>query len=84
VFTLVLTRKPIFYLFYLMLPFFVISVLNCFVFLIPPEEQEKIAFSLSILLSLCVYMMMMTSITPPKAQIPLVCKYTISLNSAKM
>ncbi len=73
-FTVIMQREPLFYIFYLMLPAFLMSFLGGFVYLVPHETKEKNALALSILVSLTVFLNIMIDLTPPKSEIPLLCE----------
>ena len=72
-FTIVIRRMPQFYLFNLMLPCIIISVINAFSFLLPADSGEKVGFSLTVLLALTVFLLLLAEAIPPASTaIPLI------------
>ncbi|XP_077996027.1 neuronal acetylcholine receptor subunit beta-4-like [Glandiceps talaboti] len=77
-FTLILHRKPLFYIVTLVLPCFLISILTVFVFYIPSDSGEKITLCISVLLALIVFLLLVSEIIPPTSKtIPLIGKYLL-------
>ncbi|XP_028399064.1 neuronal acetylcholine receptor subunit alpha-10-like isoform X2 [Dendronephthya gigantea] len=69
-------RRTLFYLTNLILPLVVISVLITFVFTLPPESGERISLSITILLAMTVFMLLVTETIPPTSEvIPLIAKF---------
>ena len=69
-------RRPLYHLLNLMFPVALISVVCSLVFLIPPDSHEKINLSLTILLSLVVFMLLIYDKLPETADsVPLLCMY---------
>ncbi|KAI8798513.1 acetylcholine receptor subunit delta [Biomphalaria glabrata] len=62
--TLVLKRRPTFFLLNVLLPVVFLAFLNIFVFLIPAESGEKISYGITVLLSLSVYMSTVSGMLP--------------------
>ena len=54
--TLYLKRRPLFYSINLLAPILLLALLNSAVFLLPAESGERVGFSVTILLSITVYM----------------------------
>ncbi|XP_022096448.1 neuronal acetylcholine receptor subunit alpha-9-like [Acanthaster planci] len=77
-FTLVLKRRPYFYLFNLLLP----SLLVCFVtalnFLLPADSGEKVSLVLTVLLAMTVFLLLVAEIIPASDATPVIGKYLIS------
>ncbi|KAL5017854.1 hypothetical protein ScPMuIL_003576 [Solemya velum] len=55
-FVLKIKRKPVYYFLNIILPVFILGILNAFVFLIPANSGETFSFSVTIFLSLIVYL----------------------------
>lgn len=71
-------RKTLFYTVNLILPAVLISFLCLLVFLLPAEAGEKITLGISILLSLVVFLLLVSKILPPTSLvIPLIAKYLL-------
>ena len=77
-FKFVLHRKPLFYVVTLVVPCLLISFLTCLVFYLPSDAQEKITLSISILLALIVFLLLIPSIIPPTSTtLPLIGRYML-------
>lgn len=63
-FNLNLKRKAVHFLLSTILPVILIGVINAFVFLIPPDSGERISFSVTMFLSLVVYLTMLSQQLP--------------------
>ena len=53
--TLTLKRRALYYALTICVPILVLSILNCLVYLLPPDSGEKISFCLTVLLAYMVY-----------------------------
>ena len=62
--TLTLQRRTLYYALTICVPIIVLSVLNCLVYLLPPDSGEKISFCLTILLAYMVYISFLTDNLP--------------------
>lgn len=67
-FEMVLHRRPMFFVVNILLPITTLSVLQLFVFIVPIDSGERISFSLTVLLSLSVYMTLISDNLPPGAE----------------
>lgn len=77
-FNITMRRKTLFYTVNLILPCVIISGLSVVVFYLPPDSGEKISLSISIVLSLGVFFLLLSEIIPPTSlAIPLLGKYLI-------
>ena len=65
IFTLKLRRKTLFYTVNLIIPCVGISFLSVLVFYLPSDSGEKVSLSISILLSLTVFFLLLAEIIPP-------------------
>ncbi|XP_046353594.1 CHRNA7-FAM7A fusion protein-like [Haliotis rufescens] len=61
---LTLNRRPSYYVFNLMIPIMLLSTLSSLVFALPVEYGDKVAFSMTVLLSFSVFLTQMTDIMP--------------------
>uniref|UniRef100_A0A0R3WJX5 Neur_chan_LBD domain-containing protein n=1 Tax=Hydatigena taeniaeformis TaxID=6205 RepID=A0A0R3WJX5_HYDTA len=77
-FKIVLRRKPLFYITNIIIPCVLISILGVCVFCLPADAGEKITLSISILVTLVVYMILVSKILPagPKS-IPLLSQFLL-------
>ncbi|XP_033627222.1 neuronal acetylcholine receptor subunit alpha-4-like [Asterias rubens] len=77
-FKFVLHRKPLFYVVTLVIPCILISFMTILVFYLPADAQEKITLSISILLALIVFLLLIPSIIPPTSTtLPLIGRYML-------
>ena len=80
IFTLKLRRKTLFYTVNLIIPCVGISFLSVLVFYLPSDSGEKVSLSISILLSLTVFFLLLAEIIPPTSlAVPLLGKVDISI-----
>ncbi|CAF0836400.1 unnamed protein product [Adineta ricciae] len=71
-------RKTLFYTVNLIIPTVLISFLSIFVFYLPTDAGEKMTLSISILLALVVFLLLISKILPPTSTvIPLIAKYLL-------
>ena len=77
-FNITMRRKTVFYTVNLIIPCVGISCLTILVFYLPSESGEKITLCVSILLSLTVFVLLLTEIIPPTSlTVPLLGKYLL-------
>ena len=77
-FNITLRRRTLFYTINLILPCVAISALTVLVFYLPSDSGEKITLSISILLALTVFFLLLSDINPPTSlAIPLIGKYLL-------
>jgi len=74
-YTLVIWRRPKFFLFNYIQPAVLINILALFVFCIPAESGEKITLGISTMLNMTVFLMTVTSGIPPTDQTPILSIY---------
>ena len=75
-FNITLRRRTLFYSLNLIMPCLSISCLTVLVFYLPSDSGEKITLSISILLALTVFFLLLSDINPPTSLvIPLIGKY---------
>ena len=77
-FYITIRRKTLFYTVNLILPTVLISFLCVLVFYLPAEAGEKVTLGISILLSLVVFLLLVSKILPPTSLVlPLIAKVSI-------
>ncbi|KAF7489253.1 Acetylcholine receptor subunit alpha-like 1 [Sarcoptes scabiei] len=77
-FNLTLRRKTLFYTFNLIIPCVLISFLSILVFYLPSDSGEKVSLSISIMLSLVVFFLLLAEIIPPTSlTVPLLGRYLL-------
>lgn len=77
-FYITIRRKTLFYTVNLILPTVLMSFLCILVFYLPAEAGEKVTLGISILLSLVVFLLLVSKILPPTSLvIPLIAKYLL-------
>ncbi|XP_070570447.1 acetylcholine receptor subunit alpha-like [Ptychodera flava] len=78
VYTLVIRRRPLYYIVNMVIPCLFMSFITLFVFYLPPDSGEKITLSISILLALSVLNLIIAEIMPPTSETtPLIVKYIL-------
>ena len=78
VYKIVIRRKTLFYTVNLILPCIIITFLTICVFHLPSMAMEKITLSISNLLALTVFLLLVSKILPPTSEIiPLVARYLL-------
>jgi hypothetical protein len=63
-FTLILKRNHLYYLMKIILPFTLVSFVTLFTFLLPPQTGEKLTLNVTILLSLVIYLQLLSAYIP--------------------
>ncbi|XP_071794471.1 neuronal acetylcholine receptor subunit alpha-10-like [Asterias amurensis] len=85
-FTIVIRRRPLFYMFNLMIPCMLISLITVLDFYLPADSGEKVTLGITILLALTVFLLLVAETMPPTSEVvPLIGQYylaTIVLVSA--
>ncbi|XP_066949049.1 neuronal acetylcholine receptor subunit alpha-10-like isoform X1 [Macrobrachium rosenbergii] len=74
-FTIKLRRRPMFYVFNLILPCVLINGIALLVFYVPSESGEKVTLGISALLSMTVFLMTIRESLPPTEKTPLISMY---------
>ena len=69
---IVFERRPQFYLLNMILPCTLITMIAMFAFCIPPESGEKIGLGVTVLLSLSVFLLIVSEQMPPTTDFPLI------------
>ncbi|XP_076252716.1 neuronal acetylcholine receptor subunit alpha-10-like isoform X1 [Rhynchophorus ferrugineus] len=70
-----LKRRPLFYVFNLILPCILINGIALLVFYVPSESGEKVTLGISALLSMTVFLMTIRETLPPTEKTPLISMY---------
>jgi len=60
-FVIYITRKPAYFIFTLILPCVLLSMLMFFVYLLPPESGEKVSLQITVMLSFTVFQVVITN-----------------------
>ncbi|XP_014662724.1 PREDICTED: acetylcholine receptor subunit beta-like 1 [Priapulus caudatus] len=76
VFELHIQRKTLFFTVNLVIPCLLMSMLSVLVFYLPPDSQEKVTLSISLLVAIVVFLLVVFNLLPPTSDtIPLLAKY---------
>lgn len=77
-YNITIRRKPLFYTINLTIPCIGITVLTCLVFYLPSDGNNKIALSVSVLVTLTVFFLLLVEIIPPTSiKMPLIGKFLL-------
>ncbi|KAK3584820.1 hypothetical protein CHS0354_006236 [Potamilus streckersoni] len=68
IFSIKLKRKPLFFLLNVILPVILLSLLNVCIFVLPAESGEKASFSVTVFLSLAVFLTIVTATLPQNSE----------------
>lgn len=78
-FYLVVKRRAMFYIFNLIIPCGMITLLSFFSFILPPNSGERVSFVITVMLSLSVYMLLVTEKMPQAAETPLASEFFMAM-----
>ncbi|KAL5003928.1 hypothetical protein ScPMuIL_017384 [Solemya velum] len=67
-FYVILKRRPLFYLMNLMFPCMLITAVAILGFLLPPDSGEKVSLEITVLLSLAVFLLVVSETMPPTSE----------------
>lgn len=68
----VFQRRPFFFLLNMLLPCTLVTLVAMFGFCVPPESGERVSLGVTVLLSLTVFLLIVTDEMPPMMDIPLI------------
>ncbi|XP_077988974.1 neuronal acetylcholine receptor subunit alpha-7-like [Glandiceps talaboti] len=74
-FTIQMKRRTLYYSFNLIIPCVLMSLLTLLSFTLPPDSGEKLALGITILLSLTVFLLIISEKMPPASVVPLIGVY---------
>ncbi|CAB3400261.1 unnamed protein product [Caenorhabditis bovis] len=77
VFNVVIRRKTLFYTVILIIPTVLMAFLSVMAFYLPVDSGEKASLTISLLLALVVFLLLVSKILPPTSNIPLMGKYLL-------
>ncbi|XP_074615026.1 neuronal acetylcholine receptor subunit alpha-10-like isoform X2 [Acropora palmata] len=76
---LIIKRKPLYYVFNLILPCALISTLTLILFFLPPESGEKVGLGITVLLAMTVFLLLVAETLPATSDdVPLLGQYFIA------
>lgn len=76
---LIIKRKPLYYVFNLILPCALISTLTLILFFLPPESGEKVGLGITVLLAMTVFLLLVAETLPATSDnIPLLGQYFVA------
>lgn len=76
---LIIQRKPLYYVFNLILPCALISTLTLILFFLPPESGEKVGLGITVLLAMTVFLLLVAETLPATSDdVPLLGQYFIA------
>ncbi|XP_022091690.1 neuronal acetylcholine receptor subunit beta-2-like isoform X1 [Acanthaster planci] len=68
-------RRPLYYLFNLIIPCMFLSLVSLLTFFLPPESGEKVSLGVTVLLSLTVFLLLVAETMPPTSTVPIIGQY---------
>ena len=78
-------RKPLFYVFNMIMPCFLITLVALLGFYVPSDSGEKVSMGITTLLSMTVFLMLVAENMPPTSDVlPLVGRQAASTNYEKI
>ena len=78
-FTIIIKRKPLFYIINIILPIILLSVLNIFTFLIPADMGERMGYSVTVWLSFAVFLTVISGSLPKSSDtVPIISIYIMT------
>ncbi len=72
---LTIRRRPLYYVFNLVFPCLLITLVAFLGFYLPPDSREKVSIGITTLLSLTVFLMLVAESMPPTSELPLLSIY---------
>ncbi|XP_077997434.1 acetylcholine receptor subunit alpha-like isoform X2 [Glandiceps talaboti] len=77
VYHVILKRRPFYFIMNLLLPNALFTIVTITVFYLPPESGEKISLSITILLALTVFQLVLADFMPPSSYLPFLGYYFV-------
>nr|XP_006825964.1 PREDICTED: neuronal acetylcholine receptor subunit alpha-9-like [Saccoglossus kowalevskii] len=77
-FTIDFQRRSLFYVFNLLMPCTLISLMTVLTFFLPAESQGKISLGVTVLLSLTVFLLLVAEVMPAADEVPIIGQYYAS------
>ncbi|CAH1790864.1 unnamed protein product [Owenia fusiformis] len=75
-FKIIIRRRPLYYIFNLILPCIFIVAIAPFAFFLPPASGERISLVITLLLALTVFLLLVAEVMPPQSEVvPLIGQY---------
>ncbi|XP_077862570.1 neuronal acetylcholine receptor subunit alpha-7-like [Saccoglossus kowalevskii] len=74
-YTIYFRRRCLFYVFYLIMPCTLISLMTILTFFLPAESQGKISLGVTVLLSLTVFLLLVAEVMPASDEVPVIGQY---------
>lgn len=72
-FYIIIRRKPLYYIFNLVIPAVFLTITTVLAFYLPPESGEKVSLGVTVLLALTVFLLLVAETLPPQSDtIPLI------------
>ena len=79
-FRITLKRKPLFYVLNLLFPCILITAVSVLGFLLPPDSGEKISLEITVLLSMAVFLLLVSENLPPTSEtFPIIGEYLVAM-----
>ena len=73
---LIISRRPLFYVFTVIIPCGLLSMITLMVFILPAESGEKVSLGINNVLALTLFQQLFSGIMPPTSdKAPLICEY---------
>lgn len=70
IYTFVLQRRTMFYVFYLIIPTVLFIIIGVMVFILPPQSDEKVSLAVTLLLAMLVFLLLVFENIPRTDEIP--------------
>ena len=67
--TVIMRRRPLFYIYNLVVPCVLLIFIGSLVFILPPESGEKVSLAMTVLLAMTVFMLVVMENIPPTSEV---------------